>query len=119
MHDFSARLGDAVRTARLSMKLTQSDISEAIDISSRTVLNIEKGEGNPQLQTLCVLVRLLRIDPVFIFYPERYKESPSRQELHALIDTLNDSEAADILPIVHAYLDVISRKKAIDIDENQ
>lgn len=64
---FQKPLGDAVLRARGESKLTQSQVAAMIEKDSRTVLNIEKYEGNPKLEVLYPLVRSLDIDPREIF----------------------------------------------------
>lgn len=41
MHDYSQRLGDAVKRARESQGLTQTELAEKISVAPRTILNIE------------------------------------------------------------------------------
>jgi DNA-binding XRE family transcriptional regulator len=50
MHDYSQRLGDAVKRARESQGLTQTELAEKISVAPRTILNIENYKGNPKLE---------------------------------------------------------------------
>ncbi|MCX5398959.1 helix-turn-helix transcriptional regulator [Streptomyces sp. NBC_00102] len=43
--DHWAGLGDAFKAARATLKLTQSDIMEALDVSRATVQNVERGKA--------------------------------------------------------------------------
>lgn len=104
---FQKPLGDAVLRARGESNLTQSQVAAMIEIDSRTVLNIEKYEGNPKLEVLYPLVRSLGIDPREIFYPERQLESPSIRRLRTLIDSCNEYEATKLLPVVESLLSVL------------
>ena len=104
---FQKPLGDAVLRARGESKLTQSQVATMIDKDSRTVLNIEKYEGNPKLEVLYPLVRSLEIDPREIFYPERQLESPSIRRLRTLIDSCNEYEAKKLIPVVESLLSVL------------
>ena len=56
MPDYSNTLGDAVRRARMKLDLTQSEVTESIDVDVRTVLNIENSKGNPKMEVLYPLV---------------------------------------------------------------
>lgn len=49
MYKFSRTLGELVRKSRIQMGLTQMDISSALEMDSRTILNIENYRGNPKL----------------------------------------------------------------------
>ena len=52
MDDYSIALGNAVKEARTESKLTQEQIADMLDIDSRTISQIERGLGNPKLETL-------------------------------------------------------------------
>lgn len=104
---FQKPLGDAVLRARGESKLTQSQVAAMIEKDSRTVLNIEKYEGNPKLEVLYPLVRSLEIDPRKIFYPERQLESSSLRRLRTLIDSCSEYEAMKLVPVVESLLTVL------------
>ena len=70
MQVYSKPLGDAVKRARGEQNLTQSQVAEAANIDVRTVLNIENYKGNPKMEVLYPLVRVLKMDSREIFYPE-------------------------------------------------
>lgn len=62
MDDYSISLGNAVKEARTESKLTQEQIADMLDIDSRTISQIERGLGNPKLETLYPLIRILNVD---------------------------------------------------------
>lgn len=49
MYEFSRILGKLVRKTRTQMGLTQMDVSSALEMDNRTILNIENYRGNPKL----------------------------------------------------------------------
>ena len=57
MPEYSQPLGDVVRQARKKMYLTQDKVAAAVDIDSRTVINIENYRGNPKMEVLFPLIR--------------------------------------------------------------
>ena len=57
MDDYSIALGNAVKEARTESKLTQEQIADMLDIDSSTISQIERGLGNPKLETLYPLIR--------------------------------------------------------------
>ena len=59
---YSHPLGDAVKVARSELVLTQEQVAVKIDADVRTVMNIENYKGNPKMETLFPLIRLLKID---------------------------------------------------------
>ncbi len=70
MPEYSRPLGDAVKRAREKMGFTQNEVAEKADIDVRTVLNIENYRGNPKMEVLYPLIRILLIDAREIFNSE-------------------------------------------------
>ena len=77
MPEYSRPLGNAVKQARSRLKLTQNEVANAINVDSRTILNIENHKGNPKMEVLYPLIRTLKIDAREIFTPEILRDSPS------------------------------------------
>ena len=116
MPDYSNTLGDAIRRARMKLDLTQSEVAESIDVDVRTVLNIENSKGNPKMEVLYPLVRVLKIDAKEIFYPEMQRESPSISQLRLLIEDCSEKEAAAMIPVLKSVLAALRDKNAITIE---
>lgn len=116
MPDYFNTLGDAVRRARMKLDLTQSEVAESIDVDVRTVLNIENSKGNPKMEVLYPLVRVLKIDAKEIFYPEMQRESPSISQLRLLIEDCSEEEAATMIPVLKSVLAALRDKNAITIE---
>ena len=116
-YNYSALLGDAVKRARGRTGMTQAQVAEAADIDPRTVLNIENNKGNPKLEVLFPLIRALQIDPREIFYPETQRQSTSIDELRLLVEGFSEEEAATIIPMVKAVLDVLHSKAIANITD--
>lgn len=115
MPEYSRPLGDAVRQARIRLKLTQNEVADSIDVDSRTVLNIENYKGNPKMEVLYPLVRVLKIDAREIFSPEMLMDSPSLRQLRILIDSCSEQDAVALIPVVQAVLSALHRDDAIEI----
>jgi DNA-binding XRE family transcriptional regulator len=115
MSEYARSLGNAVKAARSGFGLTQNEVANAINIDTRTVLNIENYKGNPKMEILYPLVRTLKIDPRDIFYPESTQSTPSLQQLRMLIEGCNEQEAAALIPVLNAVISVIRSKNAIEI----
>ena len=107
MHEFSEALARAIRDARNRLGITQSEASEMIEASPRTILNIENGKANPKLQILYPLIRCLKIDPAEIFFPERGIDTPAKRGLYAEIDQLSEKEAELLAPTLHTVIDMM------------
>ena len=102
MSDYAHTLGDAVKRARGKSGLTQSEVADTADVDVRTVLNIENYKGNPKMEVLYPLVRVLKIDAREIFYPEIHRKTPALCQLRLLIEDCDEEEAAAIIPIFNS-----------------
>lgn len=80
MQVYSKPLGDAVKRARGEQNLTQSQVADAANIDVCTVLNIENYTGNPKMEVLCPLVRVLKMDSREIFYLEILQDSAAKKK---------------------------------------
>ena len=67
MHDYSDALANAVRNARQRLGKTQAEVSELIEASPRTILNIENRKANPKLHILFPLVLFYNLLKVYLF----------------------------------------------------
>ena len=116
MQDYSHPLGDAVKVARSELGLTQEQVAGKIDADVRTVMNIENYKGNPKMETLFPLIRLLKIDAREIFNPEMQRETPAIRQLRVLIEECSEQEAKALIPIIEAVFSVLRSKDASKIE---
>ena len=100
MDDYSISLGNAVKEARTESKLTQEQIADMLDIDSRTISQIERGLGNPKLETLCPLIRILNVDA-------NRTETPKLDRLMRLVSTCTEYEAHELIRIVNDILNIM------------
>lgn len=99
MDDYSIALGNAVKEARTESKLTQEQIADMLDIDSRTISQIERGLGNPKLETLYPLIRILNVDANTIFYSAPKTETPNLDRLMRLVSTAREYEAHELYSV--------------------
>ena len=116
MPEYSRPLGDTIKRARGKLGLTQNEVADAADIDVRTVLNIENYKGNPKMEVLYPLVRVLKIDAREIFNPEMCREAPALRQLRLLIEDCSEEEAAAIIPVFQAALSALRNQNATPIE---
>ena len=116
MQDYKQALGNAVKRARTNMDMTQIEVADAADIDVRTVLNIENSRGNPKLEVLFPLVRVLNIDSREIFNPELQRESKELYRLRQMIASCTDEEAAVLVGVVESVLTALRGGKGSAIE---
>lgn len=105
MQEYASLLGNAVKKARLDMKLTQLEVADRIHADERTILNIEHSKGNPKLEILWPLLRTLGIDANDIFYPERTTESGAALHLQLFLSQCSEDELQLLSPICKSIID--------------
>ena len=118
MQDFQKPLGDSVRKARKEAHLSQLKTAKSIGVDKRTILNMEKYEGNPKLEILFPLVRLLHIDPWDIFYPEVSRENLLIQKFLTLLSECSEREIEALFPVCKEMVHALraSNGKAVQND---
>ncbi|MBD8925298.1 MAG: hypothetical protein EGR89_04735 [[Eubacterium] rectale] len=112
MYEFSRILGKLVRKSRTQMGLTQMDVSSALEMDNRTILNIENYRGNPKLCVLYPLFRYLKIDANALFYPESQDDAPTITQLRILLSDCTEEEA-ELL-----HLSYVVVEAALFLEEN-
>lgn len=110
MFEYSRPLGDSVKRARRRLRLTQNELANAIDVDSRTVLNIENYKGNPKMEVLYPLIRTLNIDAREIFNPEMLRQSPALCQLRIMVEECSEQEAEVMISVFSSILSVLRSK---------
>jgi y4mF family transcriptional regulator len=59
------RFGEAVKTRRKELGITQPHLAELAEISVNTLYKLEKGQGNPSLEVLTKLAEVLGMELIF------------------------------------------------------
>jgi len=104
VQEFAYTLGNVVKQARLGQKMTQLEVAERIQADERTILNIEHYKGNPKMEILWALIRVLGIDANTVFYPEKTHESSDLHRLQLLLNECSDAELSLLLSICESVL---------------
>ena len=55
-------LGKKIKNRRKILKIRQEDLAEISEVALRTIVSIERGEGNPSLETLLKLADVLGME---------------------------------------------------------
>lgn len=58
----NSTLGTQIRTRRSELGIRQADLAELAGVSTHTLSNIESGKGNPQWDTVMVILEVLGLD---------------------------------------------------------
>lgn len=116
MQDFSLKLAEALRRNRLQLEMTQEQLANLSETDVRTIINMEMGRGNPKLETLGSVIRVLNMDAREIFDDKPQLESLSKRHMHLLIEDCSESEIDTLLPVIEAVLNALRSKEAAYIE---
>ena len=116
MDDFAQSLANAVKKARSELGLSQQQVADMAHCNVRTVLKIENCQGNPKMETVFSLIRVLKIDAREIFNPELEPQSPAIRQLHYAVADCSEQEAATLVPVVESVLKAVRSSKATEIE---
>ena len=114
MAEYSRILGDTVKRARLSLKLTQKKVAEQINVDERTIMNIEKGTSNPTLDVLYPLFQVLKIDSREIFNAKLPRESEAQYQLCVLAENCTEEEATVLIPVIESIRNALCKGSKIE-----
>ena len=56
------KLGLFIKERRKILKIRQEDLAEISDVALRTIVLVERGEGNPSLETLLKIAEVLGME---------------------------------------------------------
>lgn len=114
MTEYSRVLGDTVKRARLSLKLTQKRVAEQINVDERTIMNIEKGNSNPTLDVLYPLFQVLKIDSREIFNAKLPRESEAQYQLCVLAENCTEEEATVLIPVIESIRNALCKGSKVE-----
>ncbi len=87
-------LGEKIRRIRKQRGLTQEQLAEMIDITSRNLSNIELGISFPKSETLEKILKSLRITTQDLFANEHIKSNQELlEEIHKLLETAKNDNS--------------------------
>ena len=87
-------LGEKIRRIRKQRGLTQEQLAEMIDITSRNLSNIELGISFPKSETLEKILKSLRITTQDLFANEHIKSNQELlEEIHKLLETTKNDNS--------------------------
>ena len=113
MDIFSRALADVVRHKRKENSLTQVQMADLIHAEKRTIVNIEKGVGNPKLEILYPLIRALKINPLTVLYPETNHPRDAASQFLIFLSQCSDEEISFMLTVCEGVLTALHSNRAL------
>jgi transcriptional regulator with XRE-family HTH domain len=97
-------LGTAVKEARSSSGLTQRELAESLNISTRYLMRIENGQRKPSYNLLCLIVSKLDIQTESVFRPTLEQSRKEIDRLNVLLQYCTKHQLSIITATVHAIV---------------
>ena len=104
----NVRIGNIIREARINKKMTQEQLSEAVDITPAFIGHIERGDRSLSLTTLAGIANTLNIPMYLLFSDEEI--TPDKKTLNdfaQLVEGRPQKTKNAILEIVRTALDYL------------
>lgn len=109
-------VGERIRELRSAHGLSQVQLARAVGISPRAMISIEKAQAATSLDILEDLARELGVSPEALLSVPK-ASTPIKRDLFALIPTLDDSEAEELLALAKDLLASRAPMKASEADQ--
>ena len=84
--------------------MTQSELAERIDVSLRTIGDIETGKRNPTFEVLFKLINVLDIPADLIFRPDKVTNEPEVEQFISEFSAASNEEKKIVMAAARAIL---------------
>lgn len=100
-----ATIGNRLYGFRKRMGLTQAEVAEAADLSTRTYADIERGSVNMRIETVLRICNVLHITPDEIFTKEDASIDVKQQEIIERLNACSPKDRETALNLLSVYLE--------------
>lgn len=107
-------LAATIKRKRLEKKWTQAQLAEKANVSLRTISKYENCEGNPEMDSLFPIARVLEISIDALCWANNYNTSSNVRDLVDLASSCSPHEAELLLAINRSALAVMRGKVTQD-----
>ncbi len=107
MSQITKELGERLRALRLAAGLTQEKLAERADVHATYVGQLERGEKNATIESVCKLTRALGADPsaLLAHLPGAAATQPTpAEEIYQLIQGCTEAEQRELLQLLTAIV---------------
>lgn len=98
-------IGNRLFSIRKRMGLTQAEVAEAAELSTRTYADIERGSVNMRIETVLKICNVLHITPDEILTTEDSSISARQQELWERLNDCSPKDKETALKLLSVYLE--------------
>lgn len=106
-------IGERLFFIRKRMGLTQAEVAETAELSTRTYADIERGSVNMRIETILKICNVLHITPDEILTTDNSSISVGQQELWERLSLCSPKDKETALKLLSVYLESISRRDGL------
>jgi DNA-binding XRE family transcriptional regulator len=108
MHGDVIKIGAILRTARETKGMTQTELARAIDVSSRTIMDIENDKRLPTFDVLTNVIHTLGLPSDHIFWPEQTTYEPGHEQLNKAVAAFDERDKKLFMDIAWAFVQSVN-----------
>lgn len=98
-------IGNRLYSIRKRMGLTQADVAEKAELSTRTYADIERGGVNMRIETILKICNVLHITPDEILTTDDSSISAKQQELWERLNSCSPKDKETALKLLSVFLE--------------
>lgn len=98
-------IGNRLYSIRKRMGLTQAEVAEAAELSTRTYADIERGSVNMRIETVLKICNVLHITPDEILTTDDSSISAKQQELWERLNSCSPPNRETALKLLSVFLE--------------
>lgn len=101
------KVGRRIQEARLESKMTQSELSQIVNLTPKYISNIECGAKNPKLETFVAIANALKVDANTLLVDVLdVSDEIVCSELSEKLAKVSESSRQKVLRMINALLEV-------------
>lgn len=105
-YDRPEPFGSILKEARTKQKLTQSELSERLDISLSYLKDLERSRNNPSYEVFQKIIRYFNLSADAVIYPNYNLGNTTYRKIERLLTRCNERQLQVILATAEALLSV-------------
>ncbi|MBQ3124355.1 MAG: helix-turn-helix transcriptional regulator [Clostridia bacterium] len=102
-------IGNKLFSIRKRMGMTQAEVAEAAELSTRTYADIERGNVNMRIETILKICKVLHITPDEILTTDNTSILAKEQEIFARLNSCSTKDKETALTLLSVYLKSLSK----------
>ncbi|WP_026522905.1 helix-turn-helix transcriptional regulator [Butyrivibrio sp. VCB2001] len=107
LEEFAKTFSNVVRETRQLFGMTQAELAELSGLNRSTIVKVEDPlqSGTTHMSTMLAIIKVLKINPNRIFYPEMTELNSPKQILMDYVSVCSEEELKFVKPLIEAYVE--------------